>query len=141
MKNLKSIVLCGILSLGLLFMNVTPTFAATGHDGMVATISVNGAINHSNVLETLYPYKMAVNQKFSVDFMFIDDGHDHLITYSAYGASGLPIYINHGWESGHKLVEFPEVSFSTPGRHVISAVMACQQTGQVKSVTYYVDVV
>lgn len=141
MKNLKSIILCGFIALGLLFTNVTPTFAATGHAGMNVAIGVNNYQTNPNISESVYPYKIQVNQKFNAFVLFADAGHDHLIAYSTDGANGLQNYNGNGWESGDKMVSFPEVSFSTPGRHAIFATMACKQTGTVKTVTFYIDVV
>ncbi|MBZ9633464.1 hypothetical protein [Clostridium sp. FP1] len=140
MKNFKSIILCSFIALGLLFTNVTPAKAAEGHDGMSVAIGVNNYQTNPYMNQQVYPNKIRVNEKFSAFVLVVDQGHDISMSYGTDGANGFQNYNSNGWEST-KMQSFSEVSFSTPGRHLIYATMACKQTGTTKSVSFYIDVI
>lgn len=135
-KNFKSIFLCSFIALGLLFTNVT-TAKADVHAGMTVAVGVN---NYQANQTCVYPNKIRVNEKFSAFVLFVDEGHDIGVSWLTDGANGFQNHDSDGWGSS-KMVSFPEVSFSTPGRHVIYAFIACKQTGLTHSVSYYVDVI
>ncbi|MBZ9621913.1 hypothetical protein G9F71_003460 [Clostridium sp. FP2] len=140
MKNFKSIILCGFIALGLLFTNVTSAKAADGHDGMVLVINVNGYQTNQYTNMYTYPNKIHVNEKLSGFFIFDDNGHDISMGYGTDSANGFQNYNSNGWESA-KMQSFSDISFSTPGKHLIYANMACKQTGTSKFVSFYIDVV
>ncbi|MBZ9621915.1 hypothetical protein G9F71_003470 [Clostridium sp. FP2] len=99
---------------------------------MSVAIGVNNYQTNPYMNQQVYPNKIRVNEKFSAFVLVVDQGHDISMSYGTDGANG--------WEST-KMQSFSEVSFSTPGRHLIYATMACKQTGTTKSVSFYIDVI
>lgn len=142
MKKLTSIILSGLMVLSITLFNVTPAKAASNvHDGMNVVIGINNLQTNPYIDNYVYPEKIRVNEKFNVYVLFADDGHDISMAYCTDGANGFTNYNSNGWESSPKMETFSGVSFSTPGRHAVFATMFCKQTGNSKTVSFYIDVI